>query len=123
MRGTKVTLVTPGGREVSGHLTSFLSADLRERTRVDANAWIKSFRHATYGGVPMRQRFTYRDDSLWWFTELYLHKMKRLDEAVSVLLALEQAAEAESPEGLVIETESVVVRDAAVAFAAKRNLT
>ena len=27
----------------------------------------------------MRQRFTYRDDSLWWFTEIYLHKMRQLE--------------------------------------------
>src|SRR6185503_1300749 len=123
MRGTKITLSTSSGREVSGDLASFLSADLGERARVDANAWIKALRHAPYDGVPMRQRFTYRDDSLWWFTEIYLHKMKRLDQAVSVLMALEQAADAESPTGLTVHTDNAVVRDAAVAFAAKRNLT
>ena len=41
----------------------------------------------------MRDRFTYRGDSLWWFTELYLHKMRQLDRAVSVTLALEAARE------------------------------
>ena len=25
-------------------------------------------------GVPLRRRFTFRGDSLWWFAELYLHK-------------------------------------------------
>src|SRR5262245_13552617 len=119
MRGTKITLTTSSGREVSGDLTSFLDADLRERARVDANGWIKSLRHAPYEGIPMRQRFTYRDESLWWFTELYLHKMKRLDQAVSVLAGLEQAADAASPTGLTVHTDSSVVRDASVAFAAK----
>jgi hypothetical protein len=31
-----------------------------------------------YDDVSMRERFTYRGDSLWWFTELYLHKMRRV---------------------------------------------
>ena len=37
----------------------------------------------------MRERFTFRGDSLWWFTELYLQKMRRLDTAVAGVLALE----------------------------------
>ncbi len=122
MRGTKITLATPGGREVSADLESFLDADLRERARADANRWIKSLRHAPYGAVPMRQRFTYRDDSLWWFTEIYLHKMRRLDEAVSTLIALERAADRESPTDLTVTTENAVVRDAAVAFASRRGI-
>jgi len=122
MRGTKITLETQHARKITGELASFLTLEMREQARVDANAWIKSFRHAPYDGVPMRQRFTYRDDSLWWFTEIYLHKMRRLDEAASVLLALEQACDAESPVGLAVHTDSAVVRDASVAFAARRGL-
>jgi hypothetical protein len=77
MRGTKITLRPRRGAESPGNSASFLTSDMREQARVNANAWIKSFRHAPYDGVPMRQRFTYRDESLWWFTEIYLHKMRR----------------------------------------------
>ena len=35
--------------------------------------------------------FTYRGDSLWWFTELYLHKMRVLERALETVLALEAA--------------------------------
>ncbi len=122
MRGTKITLTTPRGRELTGDLATFLTPDLREQARVEANAWIKSLRHAPYDGTPMRQRFTYRDDSLWWFTEIYLHKMRRLDQAASVVMALEQACEAESPAGLSVHTDSAVVRDASRAFAASARL-
>ena len=45
----------------------------------------------------MRERFTYRGDSLWWFTELYLHKMRRLDTAVAVTLALEALRARDAP--------------------------
>ena len=122
MRGTKITLTTPRGRELTGDLATFLTPDLREQARVEANAWIKSLRHAPYDGMPMRQRFTYRDDSLWWFTEIYLHKMRRLDQAASVVMALERACEAESPSGLSVHTDSAVVRDASMAFALRRGL-
>lgn len=122
MRGTKITFATPHGREISGDLTSFLTPDLGEQARLSANAWIKSLRLAPYDGVPMRQQFTYRDDSLWWFTELYLHKMKRLDQAASTLLALERACENEAPAALKVRTDNAVVRDVAVAFADRRNL-
>ena len=122
MRGTTITLATRQGRNVTGELASFLTSEMREQARVDANAWIKSFRHAPYDGESMRQRFTYRDESLWWFTEIYLHKMRRLDEAASVLMALEQACDAESPSGLSVQTDSAVVRDTSVAFALRRGL-
>lgn len=119
---TRITLETAQGRNITGDLASFLTPDLRERARAEANAWIKSLRLAPYDGVPMRQRFTYRDDSLWWFTELYLHKMRRFDLAVSVILALERACDAESPVGIGVDTKDVVVRDAADAFARRRQL-
>ena len=45
----------------------------RPTTRI---AWIKSLRHARVDGVPLRRRFTFRGDSLWWFAELYLHKQQ-----------------------------------------------
>ena len=70
----------------------------------------------------MRGRFTYRGDSLWWFTELYLHKMRRLDTAVAVVLALDAARAEFDPARLIIETSDTVVADTALAFGRARGL-
>jgi hypothetical protein len=110
------------GRTRSSEIDALLTADRRERARVDANAWIKSLRLAPYDGRSMRERFTYRGDSLWWFTELYLHKMRRLDTAVEAALALDAAVEAESPASLAVTSSDAVVRHVATAFGAARRL-
>jgi hypothetical protein len=111
-----ITCVSAGGRRLSIDLASLLTPDLRETARSEANAWIKRLRLADYGGVTMRQRFRHRGDSLWWFTELYLHKMRRLDTAVSTVLALEAARAAHGPSRLEVASADQAVRDAAVAF-------
>ncbi len=64
----------------------------------------------------MRQRFRYRHDSLWWFTELYLHKMRQLDAGVRTVLALEAARAEHQPTRLTVASADPAVRDAAVAF-------
>jgi hypothetical protein len=56
-------------REV--HLDAYLDAAAEERATIDAIAWIKSLRDARVDGQRLRQRFTFRGDSLWWFAELY----------------------------------------------------
>ena len=63
-----------GRREV--RLLDYLEADAADRATGDALAWIKSLRHARVDAETLRRRFTYRDDSLWWFTEVYLHKQQ-----------------------------------------------
>ena len=92
---TTVHSVAAGGARVSDALPTLLTAARRDVARADTNAWIKRLRLVPYGDVTFRHRFTYRDDSLWWFTELYLHKMRRIDTAVSVILALEAACDRE----------------------------
>ena len=44
-----------------------------------------------------RERFTHRGDSLWWFAELYLHKMQVANRVFRTLLALEALVERERP--------------------------
>jgi hypothetical protein len=90
--------------------------------RSDANDWIKRLRLVSYDGVSMRQRFRYRGDSLWWFTELYLHKSKRLDVAVSTVLALESARDQYQPTRMSVQSGDPDVRDAAEAFGRSRNI-
>ena len=119
---TTVICVTAGGRELRTDLASLLTPALREKARVDANAWIKRLRLVPYDGRTMRERFTYRDESLWWFTELYLHKMRRLDAAVAATLALEAARDQHTPARLIIESADCVVRRTASAFGQARGI-
>jgi hypothetical protein len=114
---------------VSGHgvspprdLHSLLSPAARETARLMANSWIKSLRQVDYAGRSMRERFRYRDDSLWWFTEIYLHKMRRLDTALETVLALESVREHDAPDRLVVESADEVVREAARAFGRAREV-
>ena len=72
--------------------------------------------------VPMRERFTYRGDSLWWFTELYLHKMRRLEDAIATILALESAIEQTAPGRLEVRCGSRAAALAARALGQARGL-
>jgi len=117
-----VTCRTAQGRDVTAPLDSFLTPTTREQVRFDANGWIKRLRLVSYGGVSMRQRFRYRHDSLWWFTELYLHKMRQLDAAVATVLALEAAREAHQPTRITLASAPAAVREAAVAFGHRHGL-
>ena len=117
-----VTCRTAQGRDISAPLDSFLTPAAREQVRFDANAWIKRLRLVAYGGVPMRQRFRYRRDSLWWFTELYLHKTRQLDAAVAAVLALEAARDTHQPTRITLASPPPAVRDAALAFGSRHNV-
>jgi hypothetical protein len=71
-------------------LAAALDAGAREAAAADANAWIKRLRLARVGEATFRDRFHYRGDSLWWFTELYLHKegaVRAWHEAVRAAVA------------------------------------
>ena len=122
MTAATVTCVTPQGRKIRTDIASLLTPELREIARAEANQWIKRLRLVPYDGRSMRERFTYRSDSLWWFTELYLHKMKKLDRAVAVTLALDAARERYSPSRMVVETADLVTRDAAHALGRARGV-
>jgi hypothetical protein len=118
-----ITCVTAQGHELRTDLTSLLTPDLRETARVEANNWIKRLRLVPYDdGRTMRERFLYRGDSLWWFTELYLHKMRRLDAAIAATLALDAATARHAPARLIVDTGDAAVREAAIAFGRARGL-
>ena len=68
-----------------------------EQSHVAANRWIKQLRHLAVDGEPLRRRFTVRGDSLWWFTELYLHKQQAIRGLFRTIAALESLKAAESP--------------------------
>jgi hypothetical protein len=118
------TIVSTGaqGAERVHPLDSLLTAAAQDDVRREANAWIKSLRLVRYDGRTMRQRFHYRTDSLWWFTEIYLHKMRHLERAVATVLALEAACELDAPAQLTVRTPDPTIRAAASAFGAARRL-
>jgi hypothetical protein len=117
-----LTCVTAGGAETSADLLSYLTPDLRDAARTETNRWIKSFRLVRFDGQSMRERFTYRGDSLWWFTELYLQKMRRLDAAVAGVLALEAAVATRAPSRLVVSGADEVMAEVAAAFGRRHGL-
>ena len=46
----------------------------------------------------MRARFTFRGDSLWWFTELYLHKEQAILTIMRTIVAFDALIDAERPQ-------------------------
>lgn len=75
---TAVSVRAGAGAERTMTLADALDATATEQAHAGANAWIKALRHARVDGTTLRDRFTYRGDSLWWFTELYLHKRQEV---------------------------------------------
>ena len=71
-------------------LDELVTAEAAERAESDANRWIKALRLTRVDGIPFRDRFTLRGDSLWWFAELYLHKRRTVARALRTLAALER---------------------------------
>lgn len=118
-----IVSVSSQGTIVRQTIEALLSPAQQDQVRADANHWIKQLRLVRYGDRTMRECFLYRGDSLWWFTELYLHKMRRLERAIATVLALESARERHAPRQLIVETTEAVVAAAAHAFEAARNVT
>lgn len=114
--------VGAGGARGTAAVDRLLTPALRDRIRTDANRWIKRLRLVPYDGRTMRERFTYRGDSLWWFTEIYLHKMRRLEQALETIVLLEQAVAAHAPARLEVAVTNPASAAAARAFAAARRL-
>ena len=67
--------------------------------------------------------FTYRGDSLGWFTELYLQRMRRLEAATATVVALGAACDQLRPASLTVETDDLVIRDAAHTFGRTRGVS
>jgi hypothetical protein len=69
-----------------------------ELAQADALDWIKGLRHARVDGRRMRERFTFRGDSLWWFTELYLHKEQAILTIMRTIVRFDALIDAERPQ-------------------------
>ena len=115
------TLETSAGRR-EVHLATYLTAEADERAAVESIHWIKSLRDARVDGVPLRRRFTYRGDSLWWFAEIYLHKQQAITTVFRALAALDALIDREQPRTLHFMRGSDIVRGLAPQVAAVRQV-
>ena len=109
-----------GSRTVD--LAAYLDTEAADLAESEANAWIKSLRHARVDGRPLRERFLYRGDSLWWFVELYLHKGRVIVEILRVVLALEALIERERPRSLTLVSGGRVIRIVGPQVAARHGI-
>jgi hypothetical protein len=102
MNGVSLTISTGSARR-SVELGAYLDARAEERAHLDAITWIKQLRHAEVDRVPLRRRFTCRGDSLWWFTEIYLHKQQVILTIFRTLAAIEALVDRERPREIAVE--------------------
>lgn len=116
-------VVAPSGTDTKEvELHTYLDRAAEEQAVADSLAWIKGLRHAVVDGQPLRRRFTYRDDSLWWFAELYLHKQQVITHLFRAIAALEALIARERPALLQFVRGSVLAKRLAPQIAAKGNI-
>lgn len=97
-----------GDRKVD--LSAYLDAASEEQAHRSAYEWIKRLRHASIDGRTFRERFTVRGDSLWWFSEIYLHKQRSILDIHRAIAAAGALIERERPLEMRVLGASVVVR-------------
>ncbi len=115
-------IIDSGTGERRVDLASYVDAAAEEAAHGAEYAWIKRLRGVDVEGTSLRQRFTVRGDSLWWFTEIYLHKQQAIVDLHRVILATEALIEREHPRRLSVETGSPLVRDIVPQIAAIRQV-
>ena len=116
------TVVNAAGRRTV-RLSSYLDADAQERATADALRWIKHLRNLRVDGDTFRNRFTYRDDSLWWFSEIYLHKQRLVESIFKTSASLEALSAQEQPRSLNLDSGDVVTRLLAPQIAAAHRVS
>jgi hypothetical protein len=95
--------------ETARGLDPWVDAEAAERAEAEANAWIKGLRLLLVDGEPLRDRFQYRDDSLWWFAELYLHKRRVIARALRAIAAIDRLVAERRPSRIVLDGDDVVL--------------
>src|SRR5262245_13088718 len=90
-------MITSGAGARRVRLADYLDARAEECALASERDWIKRLRQIDVDGQPLRRRFTYRGDSLWWFAELYLHKQQVVLNTYRTIAALEALIARERP--------------------------
>lgn len=109
MRAAIIQVDTGTGRRAV-RLPDYLGPVEQERAVEAACRWIKQLRRLSVDGQPLRRRFTFRGDSLWWFAELYLHKTEVIRDLFRTTAALEQLVQRERPVELSVISGDRLVR-------------
>ena len=113
MKDAVLSLTSGGGAKRRVQLSSYLDAADAERAAERAIAWIKQLRQLDAGGVPVRRRYTYRGDSLWWFTEIYLHKNQAIRSLFETIAAFNRLVDRETPKRIHVMRAVPLVRHVA----------
>jgi hypothetical protein len=121
MSGAVLTIDTPTGSRAV-RLNDYLGGAGEEDAQSASITWIKQLRQLSVDGQPMRQRFTYRGESLWWFTELYLHKEGVILELLRMTGALDRLLEQEHPAALRVAPGHRLLAGVASQMAAARGV-
>jgi hypothetical protein len=109
-----------GPRRVA--LSAYLDATREEEAVVAAYTWIKRLRELSVDGQPLRRRFTFRNDSLWWFAELYLHKQQTILQMFRTISAVEALVDRERPTAVTIISGDRLVHGIAPQIARVRKV-
>jgi hypothetical protein len=109
MSEATLTLSCRGARKTVS-LSTYLTPAGEQGAHQDAYSWIKALRRLPLGGSTFRDRFAARNDSLWWFTEIYLHKERAVLEVFRTINAFETLIASERPDGIEVSSASVVTR-------------
>jgi hypothetical protein len=110
-----------GARDL--RLGDYLDPEAAEAADREANRWIKNLRLAQVDGATLRDRYTYRGDSLWWFTELYLHKQGTVAQALRTIAALQALVRDERPLSIAIARGGRAARVLAPQVARRFNVS
>jgi hypothetical protein len=103
-------------------LDEYLDPAAEQRASTAEYEWIKQLRHLDVDGQPLRRRFTLRGDSLWWFSELYLHKQQTMLNVFRTIAALATLLAREQPRRVRIEKGGPILRTLAPQFARKTGV-
>ncbi len=114
--------ISDGAASRTVQLATYLDATSAERATNEANAWIKSLRHVLVDGRPLRDRLTYRGDSLWWFMEVYLAREKVVVSIFKTLAALEALLRRETPDTVTLVGGDHITRTLAPLLAGHRGI-
>ena len=114
--------ITTGTGERQVELDAYLDSAAEEAAHQFAYTWIKQLRHVIVDGRSFRERFTVRGDSLWWFSEIYLHKEGVIVDLFRTIASIKALIERERPSEIRVVRASDAVRHVVVGFASQRQV-
>ena len=104
-------------------LASYLTPAAVEGAHERSYNWIKALRNLEIDGEPFREKFTIRGDSLWWFTEIYLHREQVVLDIHRCIAALNELLARQRPSSIEVTSGSAVARHLVPLVASARGIT